>query len=104
MLIQALKIANCSDSAVYAQEEMNMYLRNRDLYPELQIRPLKQIGTTIGYIISRGSPGQVVQIGPEAYIFNCPIEIQVSFNPTGIDASEKLFDQMLQTIKVWKSR
>ncbi|MBI2019833.1 hypothetical protein HYS94_00220 [Candidatus Daviesbacteria bacterium] len=94
-----LNIKDCTDSADYSNTEFNEYLRLKDdLYPDLEIEQLNLQGIN-GYVIYKGSPGAVAQRGPEAYIFQCPKEIQISFDPTGIENSTQLFDQILSTLK-----
>lgn len=89
---------NCTNSAEYAQEEINAYLNNKNLYPNLQIKPLILDGIP-GYRIDSGSPGVTAQRGPEVYMFQCPTEIQMSFDPEGIENGIQLFDQILSTFK-----
>lgn len=96
--IGVLKMKKCSDAAYYAQTEVETYLKNKDLYPGLDIHLLNLTGI-YGYKINKGSPGITAQRGPEVYIFNCKIEIQISLDSTEIQNSEQLFDQILSTFK-----
>ncbi|MDO8658259.1 MAG: hypothetical protein Q7K55_05950 [Candidatus Levybacteria bacterium] len=96
--IYTLEIKDCINSGDYSQKEMNTYINNKDLYPGLKIRKI-DLNNIYGYIIDEGAPGVTAQKGPEAFIFQCPTEIQISFDPTGIDNSIKLFDKILSTFR-----
>ena len=101
VVIYVLKLntRDCTNSADYAQKELNDYIRLKDkLYPGLEIKPLN-LNNIYGYIIYKGAPGVEAQKGPGVYIFRCPKEIQVSFDPTGIENSEQIFNQILSTFK-----
>lgn len=97
--IKVLNIRDCKNSSDYAQQELNKYISLKDeLYPGLEISSLN-LTNIYGYIIYKGAPGVEAQRGPEIFIFHCPKEIQISFDPTGIENSNQLFSQILSTFK-----
>ncbi len=96
--IYTREIKECTDSVDFVQKEINMYVDNSDLYPNLKIRKLNS-NTINGYIIDEGAPGVEAQKGPEVFIFQCPVEIQISFDPKGIENNQQIFDQILSTFK-----
>jgi hypothetical protein len=102
IIIQIMRVNGCSDAQSYANQELQLYTRNRDLYKDLAIRPMVRNDLTIGYIIDRGAPGATAQQGSEAYIFNCPYELQISSNPTRIIDADSVFSEILDSLKTWK--
>lgn len=97
--IAVFNIRDCTNSADYAQEKINEYLSLKDsLYPDLEIESLK-LDKINGYIIYKGAPGVEAQKGPNLFVFQCPREIQISFDPTDIENSEQFFDQILSTFR-----
>ncbi len=87
-------LADCINSTDYINKT---FLTIRS---DVKIRPLPVNGFD-GFIIEDTHLDGLTP-GPEAYFIRCPAILRIGFNPTGIENSDQVFQQILSSVKMWQ--